>query len=181
MPTKLASHIFALSLALSSILTSTAVAQTPTSAKIGIANIQDAIAATNQGKKEFDALKQRFEPKQAELKTQNDALEALKKDLQAKQGTLSGAEKARQANNIEAKQQALQQNYEAAQNEFQKAEQEVVNRLGTKMLNVLDKYATDNGYAVILDVSNPQTPVLWASKAANITKELVDAYNASPR
>jgi len=31
---------------------------------------------------------------------------------------------------------------------------------------------------VILDVSNPQTPVLWASQGTNITKQLVDAYNA---
>jgi outer membrane protein len=44
------------------------------------------------------------------------------------------------------------------------------------MLNVLEKYAKANGYAVVLDVSNPQTPVLYAS--TNITKELVDAYNA---
>jgi hypothetical protein len=31
---------------------------------------------------------------------------------------------------------------------------------------------------VIIDVSNPQTPVLWASQGNYITKELVDAYNA---
>jgi outer membrane protein len=46
------------------------------------------------------------------------------------------------------------------------------------MLNVLDKYAKNNGYAVILDVSNPQTPVLWAAQGTNITKDLVNAYNA---
>ena len=37
--------------------------------KVGIVNIQDAIANTNEGKKELDALQQRFSPKQAELKT----------------------------------------------------------------------------------------------------------------
>lgn len=181
MPSKLTSKIFALSLALSTILTPAAVAQAPNSAKIGIVNIQDAIVATNEGKKEFDALKQRFEPKQTELKSLNDEVEAMKKDLQAKQNTLNDAEKARQMKNLETKQQTLQRNYEAAQSEFQQAEQAVVNRLGGKMLSVLEKYATNNSYALILDVSNPQTPVLWASKATNITKELVDAYNATPR
>ena len=34
------------------------------SGKIGIVNIQQAIIATNEGKKEFDALQQRFAPKQ---------------------------------------------------------------------------------------------------------------------
>jgi len=47
------------------------------------------------------------------------------------------------------------------------------------MLTVLEKYSNANGFAVVLDVSNPQTsPVLWAMKGTVITKELVDAYNA---
>jgi hypothetical protein len=29
-----------------------------------------------------------------------------------------------------------------------------------------------------MDVSNPQTPVLYANPGTNITKNLVDAYNA---
>src|SRR5260221_14029056 len=46
------------------------------------------------------------------------------------------------------------------------------------MLDGLDKYAKSNGYAVVLDVSSPQPPVLYASTNTNLTKELVDAYNA---
>jgi outer membrane protein len=152
-------------------------AASPMGAKIGIVNIQDAIVATNEGKKEFDALQSRFAPKQNELKTQNDEVENIKKDLQAKGDKLNEEERARQVKSLEGKQKLLQRNYEDAQNEFQQAEQEVVNRIGGKMLNVLEKYAKNNGYSVILDVSNPQTPVLWASQGTNITKDLVDAYN----
>lgn len=148
------------------------------SAKIGIVNIQEAIVATNEGKKEFDALQTRFAPKQNELKTMNDEVEGMKKDLQAKGDKLNEDERTKQVKNLEVKQKTLQRSYEDAQNEFQQAEQEVVQRIGGKMLNVLEKYADRNGYSVILDVSNPQTPVLWANKGTNITKELVDAYNA---
>ncbi len=153
---------------------------TPDSApsKIGIVDIRDAIMATNEGKKEFDALQQRFAPKQNELKTLNAELESMKKDLQTKGDKLNADERAKQAKNLELKQKTLQRNYEDAQNEFQQAEQEVVNRIGGKMLNVLEKYAKNNGYTVILDVSRPETPVLWASQGAYITKELVDFYNA---
>src|SRR4051812_46989504 len=59
-----------------------AAAAPATGNKVGIVNIQDAIANTNEGKKELDALQQRFSPKQAELKTQNDEVEGLKKQLQ---------------------------------------------------------------------------------------------------
>jgi outer membrane protein len=189
-------HIFTLGLGLSIVLSASALAQTggaavpqsaapaaghggiSTTAKIGIVNIQDAIIATNEGKKEFDALQTRFQPKQNDLKALNDEVENLKKDLQAKSDKLNEDERGKQVKNLETKQKALQRNYEDAQNEFQQAEQEVVNRIGGKMLNVLEKYAKNNNYAVILDVSNPQTPVLWASQGTNITKELVDAYNA---
>lgn len=150
----------------------------PVPVKIGIVNIQDAIIATNEGKKEFDALQARFAPKQNELKTLNDDVENMKKDLQAKGDKLNEDERAKQLKTLEVKQKTLQRNYEDAQNEFQQAEQEVVNRIGGKMLNVLEKYCDRNGYSIVLDVSNPQTPVLWANKGTNITKELVDAYNA---
>jgi outer membrane protein len=147
--------------------------------KIGIVNIQDAIVATNEGKKEFDTLQAKFTPKQTELKALNDEVDALKKSFEAKQATLSPEAAAAQARTIDTKQKTLQRNYDDAQNEFQQAEQDVVNRIGTKMLAVLEKYAKDNGYTVILDVSNPQTPVLWASQGTIITKDLIDAYNTT--
>lgn len=182
------SHVLALAVGLSSLFSSAALAQAAAapaaapsataSAKIGIVSIQDAILATNEGKKETDALNQRFSPKQNELKTLNDEVENLKKQLQAQGDKLSDEEKNTRVRTLEVKQKNLQRSFEDAQNEYQQASQEVVNRIGSKMLNVLEKYAKANGYSVILDVSNPQTPVLWASQGSNITKELVDAYNA---
>jgi outer membrane protein len=193
-------YICALSLGLSIILSAAALAQgaaaspqpggnatsgaapgnvaAPVPAKIGIVNIQDAIIATNEGKKEFDALQARFAPKQNELKTLNDEVEGMKKDLQAKGDKLNEEERAKQLKTLETKQKTLQRSYDDAQTEFQQAEQEVVQRIGGKMLTVLEKYANGHGYSVVIDVSNPQTPVLWANQGTIITKDLVDAYNA---
>jgi outer membrane protein len=150
----------------------------PTPNKIGVVNIQQAIAECNEGKKELDALQQKFNPKQAELKGLNDEVENMKKQYQAQEAKLSEEEKTSRAKAIDVKQKSLQRSYEDAQSEFQQAEQDVINRIGTKMLAVLEKYASSNGYAMVLDVSNPQTsPVLYATQGTVITKELVDAYN----
>ena len=46
-----------------------------------------------------------------------------------------------------------------------------------KMMQVIEKYAQANGYAVMLDVSNPQTPVMYASSSANITKDIIELYD----
>ncbi len=151
----------------------------PAPVKVGIVAIQAAIANTNEGKKELDALQQRFSPRQVELKNQNDEIENLKKQLQAQGDKLSDDARAAQVRNIETKQKALQRSGEDFQNEVQQAEMELLNRLGGKMQQVMETYAKANGYAVILDVSNPQTtPVLYAGDTTNITKALIDAYNA---
>jgi len=154
------------------------VAGSPAGNKVGIVSIQDAIASTNEGKKELDALQQKFAPRQAALQTQNDELENLKKQLQAQSDKLSDEERNSRVRSATEKQKSLQRSAEDFQNEVQTAEQEILNRLGKKMLDVLEKYAKDNGYAVVMDVSNPQTPVLYANPGTNITKNLVDAYNA---
>ena len=176
-------QILALSLGLSSAFSGVVLAQgapatAPSATKIGIVNIQEAIGSTNEGKKEFETLQTRFSPKQAELKNLNDEVENLKKQFEAQGPKLSDDERASRAKTIESKQKILQRNLEDAQAEFQQAEQEVVNKIGSKLLNVLAKYGKANGYVLVLDVSNPQTPVLWANDGTVITKELVDAYNA---
>jgi len=154
------------------------VAGSATGNKVGIVSIQDAIANTNEGKKELDALQQKFAPRQTALQTQNDELENLKKQLQAQSDKLSDEERNSRVRSATDKQKTLQRNAEDFQNEVQAAEQEILNRLGKKMLDVMEKYARENGYSVVLDVSNPQTPVLYANPGTNITKNLIDAYNA---
>jgi outer membrane protein len=175
---------FILMLGLALGISTTARAQAPvasasTGNKVGIVSIQDAIANTNEGKKELEALQQKFAPRQAALQAQNDEVENLKKQLQAQGDKLSDEERNNRIRTATEKQKTLQRNAEDFQNEVQQAEQEVLNRLGKKMLDVLEKYARDNGYAVVMDVSNPQTPVLYAHPATLITKNLVEAYNAS--
>ena len=179
----LKTQIMALSLVLSPLFSGLAVAQAAGAAapatKIGIVNIQDAIVATNEGKKEFDALQTRFNPKQVELKALNDEVENMKKQLEAQKDKLTPEASATQVKLIESKTKVLQRNYEDAQAEYQQAEQEVVNRIGGKLLTVLEQYSKANGYSMVLDVSNPQTPVLWFDQGTNITKQLVDAFNTA--
>jgi len=171
-------------MALALSMSATARAQAPAAAastggtKVGIVSIQDAIANTNEGKKELEALQQKFAPRQTVLQTQGEEVESLKKQLQAQGDKLSEDERNNRIRAVTEKQKALQRNGEDFQNEVQTAEQEILNRLGKKMLDVLEKYAKDNGYSVVMDVSNPQTPVLYANPGTNITKPLIEAFNA---
>jgi outer membrane protein len=153
-------------------------ATAPAGTKIGIIDIQQAIVATNEGQRDFGALQKRFEPRRTELQSGNTEVENLKKQLNDQGPKLNDEGRANLIKTIELKQKNLQRSFEDAQSEFTAQQNEIANRIGQKVLEVLQKYATENGYALVLDVSSPQSPVLWASQATNITKPIVDVYNA---
>lgn len=146
-------------------------------AKIGIINIELAIIGSNEGQREFTNLQKRFEPKQNELQALNKEVEDLKKQLSTQGDKLNDDARANLVKSIEQKQKNLQRSVEDAQNDFQTQQKDLANQIGRKLLQTLDKYAKGNGYTVILDVSNPQSPVLWAGNSVDLTKQIVDAYN----
>jgi len=51
------------------------------------------------------------------------------------------------------------------------------NSLASKVYDVLTTFAQQQGYAIVLDRSPQQTPVLLAQPSMDITKQIVDAYN----
>ena len=151
----------------------------PGASRIGIINIQQAIIATNEGQRDMEALQKRFEPRQAELQKLNSEVEDLKKQLQTQGDKLNDDARVNLQKNLDSKQKTLQRNLEDAQNDAQQQQGELFNRIGQKMMGVLEKYAKSNGYSLIVDVSSPQSPVLWADlQKTDVTKAIVDAYNA---
>ncbi len=67
-----------------------------------------------------------------------------------------------------------------AQEDFGNQNQEIASRMLPKMAPVIVKYSQDNGFGMIIDTSKqwPQGPVLMAGEAFDITKAVVDLYNA---
>ncbi len=149
--------------------------------KVGILNIQQAILASQEGKKATADLNTRFAPKQQELAGKQKSLQALQQKLQDGGNTLSAEAKAELTRNIESQQKELQFAAEQARTDFQGAENDMVNAIGNKMVKIVNDYAQKNGYAVILDVSFPwpQNPVLFASEGINITDLIVKLYDAA--
>ena len=148
--------------------------------KVGTINIQDAIFASNEGRRDMDALQKKYEPKQAELKNANDELESLKKQLSTQGEKLNDEAKASLQKQIESKQKVFDRNVQDAQEEVGGQQQEIASRILSKMAPLIVKYSQENGYTMIIDTSKPwpQSPVLWWNPdAVDITKNVVDAYN----
>ena len=158
----------------------TPVATNATGTKIGTINVEQAIFATNEGQKDFEVLSKKLEPKQTELKGINDEVEGLKKQLNTQGEKLNDESRATLVKQIEQKQKSLDRQVQDARDDAQNQQNEIAQRILQKMAPILVKYAGENGYGVIIDTSNPwpNGPVLWAGPSVDITKPVVDAYNA---
>src|SRR5262249_20782430 len=155
-------------------------ATTPGGVRVGIIDIQQAIVGTNEGARDFEALQKKFEPKRNELAGLNTEIEGLKKQLNTQGDKMNEEARATLVKQIEGKQKSLQRTGEDAQNEYQQQQNEIAQRILQKMAPVIDKYAKANGYGLLFDSSNPwpQGPLLWATSGVDLTKVVVDAYNA---
>lgn len=153
------------------------VAATPTPVKIGVIQIQAALASTKEGQKAAAELETKLAPRKKELEGKQAEIKDLQERLQRGGNTLSDSAKEDLTRSIDAKTKSYNREIEDAQAEVQEEQQKVVNALGQKMMAVVDKYAQQNGFAVILDVSNQNTPVLYASTAVDITKDIIDLYD----
>jgi outer membrane protein len=151
-----------------------------TGTKVGAINIEAAVFGCNEGNRDLEGLRKKFEPKQNELKTQNDELEGLKKQLTNTQDKLSAEALDTLKKQIESKQKLFDRSVQDAQEDFGAQQQEIFSKILQKVAPVIVKYSQDNGYGLIIDTSKqwPQGPVLLAGDSFDITKAVVDLYNA---
>jgi outer membrane protein len=147
--------------------------------KVGTINIQEAIFGSNEGLRDGETLRKKLEPKQNELKGQNDELEALKKQLTAQQDKLNEEALANLKKQIETKQKVFDRAVQDFQEDGGNQQQEIAGRILQKMAPMIVKYSTENGFGIIVDTSKPwpQSNVLWWGEAVDITKAVIDAYN----
>jgi outer membrane protein len=145
--------------------------------KIAVIAFQVAVAQTNEGQRDFADLQKKYDPKRQQLKVLSDEVDNLTKQLQTQADKLSDAERASRAKVIDDKKKQLQRDGEDASNDFQQEMQEMYNGLASKVYDVLASYSQQQGFTVVLDVSQQQNPVLYASESTNITKPVIDAYN----
>jgi outer membrane protein len=152
-----------------------AVSAPPT--KVAVIQIQAALAATKEGQKAAAELEVKLSPRKKDLDGKQAEIKELQERLQRGGNTLSDSAKEDLTRNIDAKTKSYNRELEDAQAELEQEQQKVVGALGQKMMAVIDKYAQQNGFAIVLDVSSQNTPVLYASNTVDITKDVIDLYD----
>lgn len=145
--------------------------------KVGVISIRQAIVTTAEGKLASAELQSQFASRQNEIENLNKQINDVQQKLQAGTGKLSQEEEGR----LRQQGQRLAQRLERMNTEYQEdvnaAQGDVIDRIGRKMVDVLDRYARENGYAVVLDSSAQSTPILYASTQIDVTQDIVRLYD----
>jgi len=145
--------------------------------KIGILNVRQAIVSTAEGKQASAELQSQFAPRQNELESLNKQINDLRQQMAANQNTWNDEQKTR----AQAQGQRLAAQLDRKQNEMQQdvndAQSEVVDRIGRKMMDVLDRYARENGFVAVFDSSAQSSPIIYAANSIDVTQEIIRLYD----
>lgn len=160
------------------------------SGKIGLLNIQAAILNTAEGKKAMADLDKKYQPKRAELQKMQQEIQSLEDQIQRQQSAASDTAQQQLTRQLDEKKKILTRTSEDAQSDFTADRSELVGRISQKMGRVVQEFAEQNGYAVILDLLAPvfsssgqigdtQIPIYYAGKDVEITGDIVKRYDAA--
>jgi outer membrane protein len=151
--------------------------QATTPLKVGVINIQEAIGTTAEGKKALADIQKKYAPKKADLDRQQEEIQSLQGQLQKQLTTLSDEEQRRMSRELEEKQKIFKRASEDANADFGTDRDEAIRRIGQKMVRIINDYAQQNGFALVLD--DAQIPVYYASREIDLTAEIVKRYDAA--
>lgn len=139
--------------------------------KIGVINVQKALADTDELKKASADLAKKYQPRQA-------AMDQLQKDLEAIDAQLNGGKlNADQTADLQAqgtrKQRDEQRMSDDMNADVEKDRQDILAKMSQKMQDVINKLAADKGMDIIVEASQ----TLFYKPVYDLTADATAAYN----
>jgi Skp family chaperone for outer membrane proteins len=149
-------------------------------AKIALVAFEQAVFATNEGQKAVQDVQKKYEPRKAQIDALAAEVDSLKKQLQSAPATMSDDERASRMKTIDTKEKQLNRDAEDATNAYNADLQEAFGKVAQKVSITLKNFVAQNGFTLLLDVSNQQNNIImWAVPSTDVTQAVVTAYNAS--
>ena len=141
--------------------------------KVAIINTQAAVLETAEIKKAQGELEVKFKPRQAQIDKLQKEIADLQNQLQSQAGKLTPQAEQNLQLTGQRRQRELQRLTEDVQADVDRERNDILQRSGGRMQDVVKKLAEERGYDVIIDISN----TVYFKPALEITKEATAAYD----
>ncbi|HSU87819.1 MAG TPA: OmpH family outer membrane protein, partial [Terriglobia bacterium] len=146
--------------------------------KVAVVDFEKAVVESVEGKKSSDKFNGTLQAKQADGEKRQKELEDAQRKLQTQERTLSDTAKANLQKDIERRTTELQRYNEDTQKELQSLRDELLRPIAERASAILNAMAVEQGYTLIVDVSNPQNNAVWFNPKNDITAELTKRIDA---
>jgi len=147
--------------------------------KVGVINVRQAIVSTAEGKQASAELQSQFAARQSDLENLNKQINDIRQRLQSGDGKLSQDETNRLTREGEVKARQLERKQTEYQEDVNAAQGDVIDKIGRKMVDVLERYSRENGFVAVFDSSAQNSPILYASTGIDVTQDIVRLYDQS--
>ena len=144
--------------------------------KIGYVDLQRALNESAAGKKAKEDFRGQVDRLESQLKGKKEELDKLKSDLETKGTVMADAQRKKLETEFEQKRLDLKRRFEDSQQELQKKDQELTGRIIQDLQAIIKEVGDRDGYTLILELGS--SPVLYYKKSADITDDVLSAYNA---
>lgn len=145
--------------------------------KLAIINMQQVILETKDGKQAVQELQAKFAPKQQEFQKRAEDLQRKQDELRKTENTISEDKKAALARDIDSMTKSLQRDNDDVREDANQEQQKMLNELGGKIMQVLNKYASEKQFTMVFDVSGQPNNILFAATAIDITHDIILMYD----
>jgi Skp family chaperone for outer membrane proteins len=148
-------------------------------AKIALVAFEQAVFATNEGQKAVQDVQKKYEPQKTKIDALSNEIDGLKKQLATLPATATAEDRASKQRVIDTKDKELQRQAEDAQQSYNAELQDAYGKVAQKVSITLKNYVSQNGFTLLLDVSNQSSAVMWALPSTDVTDAVIQAYNTS--
>jgi outer membrane protein len=148
------------------------------SSKVAAVDFERAVVQNAEGKKASEKFNAAVQAKQTQLAQRQKDIDDATKKLQNGARTLSDAAKAELQRDIDKKTTELQRLNEDAQKELEMMRDELLRPIAQRATALLNAMAEQQGYTLVVDVSNPQSNVVFVNEKFNITEDLIKRIDA---
>jgi outer membrane protein len=147
--------------------------------KVAAVDFERAVVQCAEGKKASEKFNAAVQAKQTELAQRQKDIDDGTKKLQNGARTLSDVAKAEIQKDIDKKTTELQRLNEDAQKELEAMRDELLRPIAQKATALLNAMAEQQGYTMVIDVSNPQSNVVFVNPKFEVTEELIKRIDAA--
>ncbi|HPD56797.1 MAG TPA: OmpH family outer membrane protein [Smithellaceae bacterium] len=143
--------------------------------KIGFINMREVIQTSNAGKRAGEEMKRIADRKQAEITSMERELKSMKEELDKKSSVMTASARSEKESAYQKKMRSYNILVNDANEELQKKDQEIFQKLMPDILKVVRSIGEKEKYTLIVDVAT--MPVPYFDKSQDITKKVVDEFN----